>query len=138
MGHLLSRPSPRPAILEYKGRAESSTETLADERLGSTVDELSLLTRAKGHYWYPLDGKKVLDGCGGAGVACIGHGRQDVIKAAMAQMKAFSYVSYAHFQTAPVRALSDWLIASTRGRMQKVYIMCSGKKSLRGAKEQFS
>ena len=132
MGQFISRPSPRPAILEYKGEADSSTETLTNKKHGATVDDLSLLTKAKGHYWHPADGKKVLDGCGGAGVACLGHGRQDVINIALAQMKAFSYVSYAHFRTAPVQDLSDWLVASTLGRMQKVYVMCSGKNDTYG------
>jgi adenosylmethionine-8-amino-7-oxononanoate aminotransferase len=89
-------------------------------------DGLPILNKAKGHYWYPVNGSRILDACGGAGVACLGHGRRDVIKAVNAQMKSCTYASYAHFNTTPVQELSDWLIKSTDGKMEKVYIMCSG------------
>lgn len=123
-----SNPSPpTPARLPGKAEAASSSETFSDHQPKTTPDGLSVLARAKGHYWYPNDGPKILDACGGAGVACIGHGRNEVVKAATAQMKLCSYASYAHFKTSPVQELSDWLIASTGGEMQKVYLMCSGK-----------
>ncbi|KAK3692798.1 pyridoxal phosphate-dependent transferase [Podospora appendiculata] len=64
-----------------------------------TIDSsLPVLARAKGYYWHALHRPKVLDACGGAGVACIGHGSEDVARAVLAQMKTCSYVSYAHFQ----------------------------------------
>jgi adenosylmethionine-8-amino-7-oxononanoate aminotransferase len=89
------------------------------------------LRKAKGHYWYPINGPRILDACGGAGVACLGHGRRDIIKAVATQMNSYTYASYAHFRTSPVEDLSNWLIKSTGGKMQKVYVMCSGKSALR-------
>lgn len=132
MGQLFSSPA-RPATLPQKSEAgSSSSETLPEYSKPAVIsaDSISVLTTAKGHYWYPSNGRRVLDACGGAGVACIGHGREEVIKAATAQMKACSYVSYAHFKTTAVQNLSDWLIESTGGAMQKVYLMCSGKPPL--------
>ncbi|KAL2127919.1 hypothetical protein VTI74DRAFT_9982 [Chaetomium olivicolor] len=96
-------------------------------------EELPILKKAKGHYWYPKKGHKILDACGGAGVACIGHGNKDVIKAIHKQMKQYTYASYAHFSTRPVQDLSDWLIKSTGGKMQKVYLMCSGSEAVEAA-----
>ncbi|KAK3997720.1 putative aminotransferase YodT [Cladorrhinum sp. PSN332] len=92
-------------------------------------DDLPLLKNAKGHYWYPVNGPKILDACGGAGVACLGHGRKDIVKAATKQMKAYQYASYAHFKLDPVLELSRFLTCSTGGKMQKVYLMCSGSEA---------
>ncbi|KAK4234802.1 pyridoxal phosphate-dependent transferase [Achaetomium macrosporum] len=101
------------------------------------ASELLILRKAKGHYWYPSHGPKILDACGGAGVgagvACLGHGRRDIIKAVTSQMTSYTYASYAHFQTRSVQELSDWLIKSTGGRMQKVYVMCSGSEAMEAA-----
>ncbi|KAK1751888.1 putative aminotransferase YodT [Echria macrotheca] len=114
--------------------ASSSSDTLPDHPPQSAGDTtLSLLTKAKGHYWYPADGPRILDACGGAGVACLGHGRSDIARAAAAQMKSCAYVSYAHFRTRPVQELCEWLIESTGGEMQKVYLMNSGSEAVEAA-----
>jgi adenosylmethionine-8-amino-7-oxononanoate aminotransferase len=84
------------------------------------------MSKAKGHYLHLDDGQKLLDGCGGAGVACIGHGRREVATAISNQARKFSYVSWAHFDNQPTQELSDWLIRSTDGKMGKVFVMCSG------------
>ncbi|SPQ22548.1 5e88cfa8-3f87-4201-ad6e-59e313ad1335 [Thermothielavioides terrestris] len=99
----------------------------------SPLSGLPVLKKAKGHYWYPSEGTRILDACGGAGVACLGHGRRDITKAVTAQMHSFTYASYAHFNTSPVQELSDWLIKSTGGKMQKVYVMCSGSEAMEAA-----
>ena len=90
---------------------------------------LPQLAKAKGHYWITTTGSKILDACGGAGVACVGHGRKEVIEAITKQMASCSYASYAHFKLDPVERLSEWLVESTGGRMDKVYLMCSGMSS---------
>ncbi|KAK1781768.1 putative aminotransferase YodT [Copromyces sp. CBS 386.78] len=99
----------------------------------SISDLLPQLAKAKGHYWITTTGSKILDACGGAGVACIGHGRKDVIKAITKQMASCSYASYAHFKLGPVEKLSEWLVESTGERMRKVYLMCSGSEAIEAA-----
>ncbi|KAK5664309.1 hypothetical protein OQA88_527 [Cercophora sp. LCS_1] len=129
MGQFFSSASHHPcAGLLRDKEVRSSSETVTEHKLHPTANNLSILARAKGHYWYPDDGDKILDACGGAGVACIGHGREDVVRAAAAQMRMAAYTSYAHFRTTAVEALSRWLIESTGGHMGKVYLMCSGKR----------
>ena len=90
------------------------------------AEALPQLAKAKGHYWITTAGSKILDACGGAGVACIGHGRKEVIKAITKQMTSCSYASYAHFKLDPVERLSEWLVESTGRKMENVYLMCSG------------
>jgi adenosylmethionine-8-amino-7-oxononanoate aminotransferase len=89
------------------------------------------MIQARGNYLFLDNGQKILDACGGAGVACIGHGRQEVARAMASQAAKFSYISWAHFDNQPARDLSRWLIDSTGGRLSKVYIMCSGTTSLK-------
>ncbi len=129
MGQFLSASKPARQTLLHKTEADISDSSSNLVHPQTPFDGLPVLAKAKGHYWYPSDGPKILDACGGAGVACLGHGRRDIVKAITTQMKAYSYASYAHFKTAPVQELSDWLINSTGGKMQKVYIMCSGKNT---------
>ena len=44
------------------------------------------------------DGSELLDACGGgAMVACLGHGRRDIVEAAARQAEELSYVYYHHF-----------------------------------------
>lgn len=126
MGQLLSTCGPTRRMLPAKteGDITDSSSDLGHPR--TPLSGLPVLRKAKGHYWYPSEGSRILDACGGAGVACLGHGRRDIIKAVNAQMQAYTYASYAHFNTTPVQELSDWLIKSTGGKMQKVHVMCSG------------
>jgi 4-aminobutyrate aminotransferase-like enzyme len=125
MGQFISSSKSARRILSHKSEGDVDSNS----NLGfppQPSDGLPVLKKAKGHYWYPSDGPRILDACGGAGVACIGHGRRDIAKAVTAQMKSCTYASYAHFKITPVQELSDWLIKSTGGKMQKVYVMCSG------------
>lgn len=127
MGQFLSscKPSRLGPHVKNEGDITDSTSELG--RSHNSADALPVLRKAEGHYWYPLNGPKILDACGGAGVACLGHGRKDIIKAVTKQMNSYTYASYAHFRVSPVEELSDWLVKSTGGKMQKVYVMCSGK-----------
>ncbi|KAK3944608.1 pyridoxal phosphate-dependent transferase [Diplogelasinospora grovesii] len=123
------------------GRA-SSSETASTTPNDGVEDGLRpFLAKAKGHYWYTTTGTKILDACGGAGVACIGHGRKDVMKAVASQMRRYSYTSYAHFRAQPVVELEEFLVESTGGKMQRVYLLCSGSEavesSLKLAREYF-
>ncbi|KAK4174815.1 putative aminotransferase [Triangularia setosa] len=96
---------------------------------------LPLLKHAKGHYYHPVSGPKILDACGGAGVACLGHGKSNksIIKAINKQLKTFQYASYAHFRVDPVLELEKFLCESTEGKMGKMYLMCSGSEAVEAA-----
>ncbi|KAK0711319.1 pyridoxal phosphate-dependent transferase [Lasiosphaeris hirsuta] len=134
MGQFFSIPEASSSkIHSRKIESDASSETVVDSLSKGPAEGFPLLEKAKGYYWYPGDGARILDACGGAGVACIGHARRDVAQAAVSQMKAFSYVSYAHFKAMPVQEVSDWLIQSTEGEMQKVYLMCSGSEAVEAA-----
>ena len=126
MGQLLAKSSKSCRALPHKTEGDITDSTSDLGHPTTPLVGLPVLKKAKGHYWYPVDGPKILDACGGAAVACLGHGRRDVVNAINAQLTQYSYASYAHFKTTPVQELSDWLIKSTDNKMQKVYIMSSG------------
>ena len=47
---------------------------------------------------YRVDGRELLDACGGgAMVAVLGHGRRDIVEAAARQAERLSYAYYHHF-----------------------------------------
>lgn len=73
------------------------------------------------------DGRRILDATGGAAVACIGHGNEEVKKAMIDQIDQLSYCHTAYFSTKPFEELASLLIESTDGKMSRVYIVGSGK-----------
>lgn len=58
----------------------------------SLVQRPHTVVRASGNILYLEDGREILDGCGGAAVAILGHGNKEVIDATMNQMQKVSYV----------------------------------------------
>ncbi|KAL4876814.1 pyridoxal phosphate-dependent transferase [Aspergillus karnatakaensis] len=64
------------------------------------------VSRAEGSYLYLSDGRKILDACGGAAVAIIGHGNKEVIAATTAQMNQVSYVHTMSYTTSSAEDLA--------------------------------
>ena len=56
-----------------------------------------IAVRGEGIYLYDRDGHQVIDGSGGAAVACLGHGNARVIAAIKAQLDQLSYAHTALF-----------------------------------------
>ncbi|KAK4195578.1 putative aminotransferase [Triangularia verruculosa] len=155
MGQLLSTSSKHPHLIPFPALTVPHGKAEADILLSDSSSELSssfpeeknsnndsqetytipLLHRAKGHYYHPLSGPKILDACGGAGVACLGHGKSNksVIKAITKQLQAYQYASYAHFRVDPVLQLEKFLCESTDNKMGKMYLMCSGSEATEAA-----
>jgi adenosylmethionine-8-amino-7-oxononanoate aminotransferase len=90
------------------------------------LDTLPQALKAKGHHIHLDDGRVILDACGGAGVACIGYGNQEVIDAVTRQLRDVPYVCWAFHESQSRLQLHDWLVASTDGEMSKAYICSSG------------
>jgi adenosylmethionine-8-amino-7-oxononanoate aminotransferase len=91
------------------------------------------LIKGEGCYLQLDDGRKILDGSGGASVACIGHGNERVKEAMLAQLSKVSYC-LALFYTTPVQEeLCRYLVESTNGRMSRAYIVSSGSEAMEAA-----
>ncbi|KAI5863184.1 aminotransferase, class III [Durotheca rogersii] len=107
----------------------SSTPTAQDD-----VDPRRLLiVGGQGNYLRTVDGRDILDACGGAAVACIGHGVKEVSDALVAQSAVISYLPWGFFDSQSRRDLSKWLSESSGGHFTKAYITSSGSEATEGA-----
>lgn len=89
-----------------------------------------LVSSGKGSYLRLDDGREILDACGGAAVACIGHADERVTKAMMEQMAKVSFIHAQIYTSRPAEELADLLIKSTEGKMSHVLFMSSGTACL--------
>ncbi|KAI5928504.1 aminotransferase, class III [Camillea tinctor] len=87
----------------------------------------------KGSYLHIEDGREILDGCGGAAVACIGYGVPEVVDVVMAQSLKLPYISSSFFDSHIRKELSNWLLETSGGHFTKTYITCSGSEAMEGA-----
>src|ERR671931_2662515 len=69
------------------------------------------IERGEGVRLYTVDGREILDACsGGAMVACLGHGRADIVEAAYEQVRRIAYLYNHHFTSEAQERLADRLL----------------------------
>jgi adenosylmethionine-8-amino-7-oxononanoate aminotransferase len=95
--------------------------------------ELPLIVRGKGVYLYDDQGKRYLDGSGGAMVACIGHGVDEIADAISAQARRLAYVNGTAFTNEPVERLADLLCEQAPPGIGKAYFLSSGSEAVEAA-----
>ncbi|WP_108660172.1 aspartate aminotransferase family protein [Acuticoccus kandeliae] len=79
------------------------------------------------------DGREVIDGSGGAAVACVGHGHPKVIAAIT---EALGDIAYAHtgiYSNAPAEALAAHLVARAPEALTAAYFVSSGSEATEAA-----
>lgn len=76
----------------------------------SLKEQPHTVVSAKGPYLTLSDGTRIFDACGGAAVAIIGHGNEEVIAAATAQMHKVSYVHTAAYTTESAEELATCIL----------------------------
>ncbi|OCT51744.1 putative aminotransferase [Cladophialophora carrionii] len=96
------------------------------------------VTSAKGIYLTLSDGRIVMDACGGAAVACLGHGNEEVLAAVTAQMS--TGVSYLHsltYTTDAAEDLAHHIIDGPHGAgrygLERAYFVNSGSEAMDAA-----
>lgn len=87
------------------------------------------LVRSEGVYQYFDDGSRAIDASGGPVCVGIGHGREEVAQAAMAQMKNLSY----GFEVPIVAEYLKKLRAFTPGDLNRTYICSGGSEAVEAA-----
>jgi adenosylmethionine-8-amino-7-oxononanoate aminotransferase len=101
------------------------------------------VTHAQGSYLFLANGQKILDACGGAAVAILGHGNSEVIAATINQMQKVSYVHTLSYTTEPAEELAQLLIDMGDGahKLKKAYVVGSGSEAneaaLKASKQYF-
>lgn len=83
-----------------------------------------------GPYVIDRDGKRYLDGSGGAAVSCLGHNHPRVIRAIKDQLDGIPYAHTGFFTSEPAEALADHLIERAPGELDRVYIVSGGSEAM--------
>lgn len=88
--------------------------------------------RGEGSYIIDAEGKRYLDGCGGAAVSCLGHSHPAVIEAIQRQVTNMPYAHTSFFTTDVMEELADTLTDGAPG-MGKVLLVSGGSEAIEAA-----
>jgi adenosylmethionine-8-amino-7-oxononanoate aminotransferase len=91
------------------------------------------VVRGEGCYVYDQDGRRYLDGSGGAFVANLGHGVPEIAAAIAAQAGTLGYVNGTVFTHDPVEELASEIAALSPGDLDRVYPLSSGSEAVEAA-----
>ena len=87
----------------------------------------------EGCYLIDADGKRYLDGSGGAAVSCLGHGDTEVVEAVKAQLDRLAFAHTGFFTSEPAEDLADLLIANAPEGIDRVYLVSGGSEATEAA-----
>jgi adenosylmethionine-8-amino-7-oxononanoate aminotransferase len=79
------------------------------------------------------NGHAVMDGSGGAAVACLGHGHPHVLGAMRAQLEKLTYAHTALFSCESAERLADMLVGDAPGGLTHAYFVSSGSEGMEAA-----
>jgi adenosylmethionine-8-amino-7-oxononanoate aminotransferase len=88
------------------------------------------IVRGEGCYLYDDQGRRYLDGCGGAYVVNVGHGVGEIAEALACQAVTLAYVSGTTFTHDSVEELAAELAALSPGDLDLVYPLGSGSEAV--------
>ncbi|MEA2739052.1 MAG: hypothetical protein QOH05_2359, partial [Acetobacteraceae bacterium] len=82
----------------------------------------------EGIYLTTEDGRRIIDGSGGAAVACLGHGNRRVAKAIGRQAAAMAYAHTGTFSNQPAEDLADIILSDEPGGLTRAWFCSSGSE----------
>jgi adenosylmethionine-8-amino-7-oxononanoate aminotransferase len=86
--------------------------------------------RGEGVWLTTTDGRRILDACsGGAMVACLGYGVQEIVEVAVEQANRISYFYNHHFTSEPQERLADRLLEVVAPGMARVRLVSGGSEA---------
>ncbi|MFP4405051.1 aspartate aminotransferase family protein [Rhodosalinus sp.] len=89
--------------------------------------------RGEGCYIIGADGRRWLDGSGGAAVSCLGHSDAEVIAAIRAQAETLAFAHTGFFTTEAAERLASRLIAHAPAGIERVYLVSGGSEAVEAA-----
>ncbi|MGI9402671.1 MAG: aspartate aminotransferase family protein [Rhizobiaceae bacterium] len=92
-----------------------------------------VIAGGEGCYFVDRDGKKYLDGSGGAAVSCLGHGNPEIIDAIKDQLDRIAFAHTGFFTSEPAEKLADLLIEHAPGEIDRVYLVSGGSEAVEAA-----
>jgi adenosylmethionine-8-amino-7-oxononanoate aminotransferase len=76
------------------------------------------------------DGRRILDGSGGAAVSCLGHQHPRVIEAIARQASKLAYAHTGFFSSEPAEMLADRLVGDEPGGLAYAYFVSGGSEAI--------
>jgi adenosylmethionine-8-amino-7-oxononanoate aminotransferase len=102
--------------------------------LHRSLSEAPLLAvGGQGMYLHTADGREIIDGSGGAAVACLGHRHPRVNAAIAEQLSRVAYVHTALFSNEAAEELADIILADAPGGLSHAYFCSSGSEGMEAA-----
>jgi adenosylmethionine-8-amino-7-oxononanoate aminotransferase len=92
-----------------------------------------VVSRGEGVYLYDTQGRRYMDGSGGALVVNIGHGVSDVADAIEAQLRRVAFAHGTHFTSEPLEAYARALGTVSPIANPRVYLVCGGSEAIETA-----
>jgi adenosylmethionine-8-amino-7-oxononanoate aminotransferase len=86
--------------------------------------------RAEGVYLYDTEGKKYIDGSGGAAVVGIGHGIKEITEAMVRQAERISFAHSSHFTSQSAIDLASKLVGLSPKGLNRVYFLSGGSEAV--------
>ncbi|KAL6408814.1 hypothetical protein AUP68_07760 [Ilyonectria robusta] len=99
----------------------------------SLVQKPSMVESASGIELKLASGQTIIDACGGAAVALIGHGNEEVTQAMVEQARKVSYVHTQAYTTAPAEELADIILEGNPFGLEKAFFVGSGSEAVESA-----
>lgn len=94
---------------------------------------LPVVARGEGVYLIDAEGKRYLDGSGGAAVSCLGHNHPKIIQAIKDQVDKVAYAHTSFFTNEPSERLADYLCDEAPGDFGGVVFSAGGSESVEAA-----
>jgi adenosylmethionine-8-amino-7-oxononanoate aminotransferase len=92
-----------------------------------------LALRGEGIFLHDSRGRTIIDGSGGAAVACLGHGHPRVIEAMKRQMDQLCYAHTALYSCESAERLADIVLEGEPGGLTHMYLCSSGSEATEAA-----
>ncbi|MER9560328.1 aspartate aminotransferase family protein [Mesorhizobium sp. M0323] len=87
----------------------------------------------EGIYITDSEGRRYIDGSGGAAVSCLGHNHSEVLAAMKAQMRRISYAHTSFFTTDIAEQLAEQLVELAPEGLDYVYLVSGGSEAVEAA-----
>jgi adenosylmethionine-8-amino-7-oxononanoate aminotransferase len=94
------------------------------------ADPPPIAVGGEGVWIHAADGRRVLDGSGGAAVSCLGHGHPRVVAAIQRQASALAYAHTGFFSSEPAEALADTLVGHEPGGLTHAFFVSGGSEAV--------
>jgi adenosylmethionine-8-amino-7-oxononanoate aminotransferase len=95
--------------------------------------EYPVAVAGDGPYLIDRDGRRYLDGSGGAAVSCLGHGHPAIVEAVREQVARLEYAHTSFFTSEPAEALADDLVTHAPAGLDQVYFVSGGSEGVEAA-----